>query len=251
MSAGDVTEALALLCSSDRVIEDLEKTIAYMMATSEITSTSASAELDEAISESLTSSAADRDMALQDLKLNPLCLVFRPFVPIPRWAELRAFVCGGRMTALSQYFADESFPILVKYKSDISSHVWAWFNAKVHPALVIGLNYRHVVLDIALIRKLDSVRSEILASKKYSSSDYYGEEPSLSVRDLAKAGGEGEEGDLIINGCPMQAVLIELNSFGIRSGGSLFDWDEDYSVLMGVACDDPSKPPEFRVRDEN
>jgi hypothetical protein len=217
MSAGEAKEALAMICSSDRVIDDLEKTMACVAATcatraigSTVGNCSVAGGIGRSVQaeEDLTSFREGDVKPLQDHALHPLCLVLRPFVSIPRWAELRGFVCQGRLTALSQYFADETFPILIRYREGILRHVANWFYHMVHPALVVSQQYRHVVLDIALVRK-----------------------PSASSAEVE----EEEEGALVIEGWPMQAVLIELNSFGIRSGGSLFDWDEDHALLLGCA----------------
>ena len=54
-------------------------------------------------------------------------IVLRPWVPIPTEHEFRAFVFGGRLTGLCQYFSSVYFPALLARKNDIEKMVVDFF----------------------------------------------------------------------------------------------------------------------------
>lgn len=74
-------------------------------------------------------------------------IVLREWIEIPTWCELRAFVFGGRLTGLQQYFKGAFFPELVAARERVVTLVQAAFATF---GGLVGLEPAEYVLDLAV-----------------------------------------------------------------------------------------------------
>ncbi|OLQ15622.1 hypothetical protein AK812_SmicGene97 [Symbiodinium microadriaticum] len=202
-------EAIALLTTSERVRADVRETL-LLAAPNTLTSNSGDCELHTHIS---------------------MSVVVREWWYVPRWTEMRGFVRrasathGNRrhLTALSVYNIDDP-PLDRSSSSD--NHALAKNAMQVRDALTKFVEARldsvleaadldHAVVDFAL-RPCDA---EAVADLQLPS-NLQGGDSGGSAADSAIA--------------RFQIVVLELNSFGFRSSGVLFDWrdDEDATLLF-------------------
>lgn len=85
----------------------------------------------------------------RDLRLNvPVYVVVRPFLNIPLWAELRAFVYQRKLTAVSQYFSEMFFPELQRI--DIVAHIGPLINQAIQALPVDDGEYNDFIADVVL-----------------------------------------------------------------------------------------------------
>ncbi len=163
------TEALDLLIASQRVEDDLDTTLDWGKAT----------------------------CSAEALSSSPMSVVVREWARVPRWGEFRSFVCKGKLNAVTQYFCDRMFPLLVKQKEEVAGMIKKFFEEQVGPRLR-KLAIAHAVVDFGLVLGADERVEKI--------------------------------------------IVLELNSFGVRSGAGLFDWDREED-LRTMICG----PFEFRM----
>jgi hypothetical protein len=86
----------------------------------------------------------------------PLHIIARPWLDIPRWTELRGFVLGRSLTALSQYFTAEHYPELWADRHAIAARVVEFVKARLGPAMpmenaVVDLVWSPETSDITVI----------------------------------------------------------------------------------------------------
>lgn len=81
----------------------------------------------------------------------PLCVAVRTWVPVVAWSEMRSFVCGRKMTALSQYFAARYLPLLLKHREGLVARIRQAFDT----LLANQLPYENAVIDWALVGQGD------------------------------------------------------------------------------------------------
>lgn len=105
-------EALDLLCSSGRIEQDLDKYV--------------------------------RQRELLPFPISSLQVITRPWVEIPRWAELRGFVVERKLTALSQYYTSEHFPELWAQREVVVEQARDFVERAMGPAMPIS----HAVVDL-------------------------------------------------------------------------------------------------------
>jgi hypothetical protein len=121
----------------------------------------------------------------------------RPWCNIPRWSEMRGFVCHRRLTALSQYFTTQAFPQLV---DPVERMALVAQYQTLADAIISALPYEHVVLDFAL------------------------------------SGDDSKDADNMKGGVStLTPILLEVNPFSLATGAGLFSWRVDAAVLYGEA----------------
>ena len=123
-----------------------------------------------------------------------LDFVVREFARFPVEYELRAFVCGGRLCALSQYYADTFVPGIEAQYAQIKAVVAEFFAQHLLPRLGA---YPDCVVDLALLLRPDGL-------------------PAVQGAGAAQI-----------------VRVIELNPFLITTGACLFNWKQDMDVLTG------------------
>ena len=214
-------EALALLTTSERVRADVREAL-LLAAPNTLTSDSGDSELHTPIS---------------------MSVVVREWWYVPRWTEMRGFVRRAsarqgnrrRLTAISVYNIDNP-PLdrssssdnnaLAKNAMQVRAALAKFVEARLDSVLDAA-DLDHAVVDFAL-RPCDT---EAVADLQLPS--------NLQRRD----GGSAADSAIAW----FQIVVLELNSFGFRSSGALFDWrdDEDATILFEGAPG--GGPPPFRT----
>jgi hypothetical protein len=125
----------------------------------------------------------------------------REFRNLPLEFELRAFVYGRRVTAVTQYNPYLFFPLLVKHKAALVARV-VDFVQQTLPQLTLD----HCVLDLVLVRaKNDEERDLFL----------------------------GQQDDTELDLDAFRVMIVELNPFAEFAGEGLFSWVSDKALLMG------------------
>lgn len=185
----DAADAMGLLLLSNRVQSDLESHLDAMEAVG--------------FNSGSTASLSDiSDAADASTKTN-MYICCREWLILDHAAELRCFVSGLQLTAVSQYFDDRRS----RWSDDPSGALAAATECftELRPILV-DLGIVHCIFDLGVV---------------------------------AQPGGDLEK-----------LVVIELNSFGMRTGSALFDWDDpsDLNILIGV---DEHLPTTVRVVTDN
>src|SRR3989338_902722 len=135
-------------------------------------------------------------------------LIVRQFVSFLPEFELRAFVHQGRLTALSQYFADIYVPGLEASSEAIKGAVACYFEERVRPSLLTA-GISDCIVDLALF--------------------------------------VGPDGRPLHPELPLKHAInvIELNPFLATTGSCLFDWQRDHALFTGQRAA-PEGPFEFR-----
>jgi len=127
-----------------------------------------------------------------------ISIILREFVEnIPQFCEFRGFVVDFRLNALTQYQEDKCYSWVIRNRDIIQEKIKYFFNNEANVKIrEVGIS--HAVIDFGLI----IVDNEIKAVQ-----------------------------------------IIELNSFGFRSGSCFFSWDneEDYRVMV-------KGPFQFRIK---
>eukprot|EP00698_Gefionella_okellyi_P010435 TRINITY_DN2707_c0_g1_i2.p1 TRINITY_DN2707_c0_g1~~TRINITY_DN2707_c0_g1_i2.p1 ORF type:complete len:183 (+),score=41.57 TRINITY_DN2707_c0_g1_i2:971-1519(+) len=112
MCVHNSTEALELLCSSQRIVDD--------------------------ITAALSNRSHTGDTA-------PLCIVVRAWIEIPHWAEFRGFVTRRQLNAVSQYAKSERFPVVIRHCDLLAQRMTQFFNEQI----ALKLHIPHTVIDFA------------------------------------------------------------------------------------------------------
>lgn len=143
-----------------------------------------------------------------------MSIILRQWWHLPRWSEMRGFVRrlepGGplRLTALSEYFLDEpgdAAPVaqspVQRRAAEVRDAVSACVAGPLD-AVLSALQYDHAVVDFALRSTAEAAAGEAVVELSHD-----GDVDTFSV------------------------AVLELNSFGFRSDGALFDWSEEADAL--------------------
>eukprot|EP00035_Acanthoeca_spectabilis_P001005 m.76900 g.76900 ORF g.76900 m.76900 type:complete len:616 (+) comp10564_c0_seq1:325-2172(+) len=148
-----------------------------------------------------------------------ISIVVREWWHLPRWTEMRGFVRKAmgsrrRLVALSQYYENTDVPkdrqrLLWENRASVCDTVQHFVRTTLNEALE-SISIDHAVVDFAL-------------------------KPRLSSSDMAGA----------VLGCDV--VVIELNSFGIRSNAALFDWGDESDALILFEGSVEGQPVDFRL----
>ena len=110
-------------------------------------------------------------------------IVLREWVPLPPSAEFRAFVYGGRLTGLSQYFCGACFPVIVDRHAELLTRVQHLFASIRERVPVTPADY---VLDLAILP--DDDRAFVIELNPFGPPDGMGTgtclfRPSASTHD--------------------------------------------------------------------
>lgn len=226
MKAASGAEALALLATSERVHEDVVAALAIVQdpagagaPPSSASSAGASAGAGADAGDGAATADGNRGAGSQE---GGLSLVVREWWYVPRWTEMRGFVRratprrGVRaLTALSQYYLDDSdvtgvgAALVASNATAVCNAVHAFVRERLDAVLdEIGID--HAVVDFALRAATSTSRDN-------------------SYRRSPASGGESGPDETVVrlDGTAYEVVVLELNSFGFRSDGALFDWSDE------------------------
>jgi D123 len=178
-------EALALLAYSSRVVSDLKRALDH---------------------------AHILEWSMQ--------LVVRQFVPMQARGELRGFVCGDRLNALSQYYCDCYFPRLCAQRARYAEAVHAFFSSE---------------------QQKRGGKQEEHQQKQGEELHQQNQEVSGGVcAALSHLGAYVVDFVVFERDTPtphLEVKIVELNPFSESTGACLFDWQRDATLLReGPFC---------------
>lgn len=228
-------EALALLVTSERVRADVHEAVLLAQARGRggvprgvAVAKGSRREVDDVTTGGDAAGVASGAMSL----------VVREWWHLPRWTEMRGFVrrrrvgAPARLMALSQYLLDTDGtaapgttaapPALARSARSLGAHaaavcdaVRAFVSVRLDPLLLLPeVGIDHAVVDFALRERTDGARASDTSDAR---------DPSDTPGWLRlPAAGPGDGGT-----AAYEVVVLELNSFGFRSDGALYDWSDE------------------------
>ena len=140
-----------------------------------------------------------------------LHLVVRRFMPLPPSSEFRCFVHQRRLTAISQYFARCFFEELQAQRAELQSRLERFVGERIGE-----IKLDSYIMDVAVL------------PAGYQHSWPHREQDTFNDRDNVHAA--------------TRELIIELNPFARTTGGCLFDWEVDGSILRAA-----EGPVEMRI----
>eukprot|EP01125_Pyxidicula_operculata_P021152 TRINITY_DN8049_c0_g1_i1.p1 TRINITY_DN8049_c0_g1~~TRINITY_DN8049_c0_g1_i1.p1 ORF type:complete len:375 (-),score=73.03 TRINITY_DN8049_c0_g1_i1:15-1139(-) len=142
---------------------------------------------------------SDIKRALDHIDKSPwnLKLIFREYQDMPIQGEFRGFVHQNSLNAITQYYTDCYFPLLVKLKDRLSESILKYYNSEIKEELNDMENY---IIDFVVLN-LDNI----------------------NINDVE----DGGSNDHI----SFDIKVIELNPFSLSTGSGLFSWQKDEKII--------------------
>lgn len=173
--------------------------------------------------------ATDMRLALEHPQRFEEHIVLRQWVPLDVGLEFRGFVCGGRLTALSQYNHLARFAHVERLYPALAIAIREFFASHIRDTLAPVLD--SYVIDFAVVLKEDKDERAGAAGGEEELADDDGDGDVDPGADAASADASARIAKIWV---------IEVNPFLETTDGALFSWQRDRDVIEG------RRPFEFR-----